>query len=65
MPEQDMKYAFVDNRAMYLGDMIDLIIKKDPCTNKVYAIKKLDHTSHLKFIPKNTHKIEANHVTKK
>ena len=77
MPEQDMKDDFVDgllpiyklfiidNHAMNLGDMIDLMVKKEPCINKICAMKKFDHASFPKLIYEDPHKVEENHITHK
>lgn len=56
MPKQDLKYAFANgilpiyklffifNHDMSLGDMIDIVIKKEPCIKKLYAMKNNDNT---------------------
>ena len=77
MPKQDLKYAFangllpiyklfiISNHDMSLGDMIDIVIKKEPCIKKLYAKKNNENTHCKKSIPKYTNKIEANNVTHK
>jgi len=75
MSEQDLKDAFVNgllpiyklfvisNHDMSLGDMIDIIIKKEPCIKKFYAMKNKDNTQ--KFILEHTNRTKANNVTHK
>lgn len=58
------KLFFSDNHTS-LGDMIDIIIKKEPCINKIYAMKKHDPISPLKVILEHTQMAKANHVTHK
>lgn len=77
MLEQDMKDAFsnglfpiyklfiIDNHDMSLGNMIYLIIMKEPCINKIYATKKHDRTSPSKVILEHTHTAKVNHNTHK
>ena len=45
--------------------MIDLVIKKESCINKNYAMKKHDHTFKPKVIFEPPSKVEANHATHK
>ena len=46
-----------------LGAMIDLLLRKEPCINKLYAMKKHDHDSPLEFILEHTNRAEENNVT--
>lgn len=43
--------------------MIDLIIKKEPCINKLYAMRKLDHASPPKSILEHINRFEENNIT--
>lgn len=77
IPEQDMKDAFsngllpiyklffIDNHDMSLDNMIDLILKKEPCITKIYAMKKHGYTSPPNIVLEHTPKAEENHVTHK
>lgn len=59
MPEQDLKEVFacgllpiyklyiIHNHNISLGDMIDFVIKKETCINKICTIKNKDHASPL------------------
>lgn len=60
--EQELKHIFtdsllpifklfiIDNHVISLGDMIDILIKKEPCINKLYAMKKHDYNSQPKGV---------------
>ena len=68
MPKQELKDAFangllpifrlfiISHNDILLGDMIDFVIKKEPCINKIYAMKNKDHASPLKFVLENTNR---------
>lgn len=74
MLEQDLKDTFtngllpiynlfiISNHDMSLGDMIDIIIKKEPYIKKIYTMK---NNNTQKFIPKNTNRAEVNNITYK
>ena len=77
MPEQDLKDAFlyglspiyklfiISNHDMSLGDMIDIVIKKEPCIKILYAMKNNDNTHHKKLISENINRPKVNNVTHK
>jgi len=48
---------------MSLGDIIDIVIKKEPCINKLYAMKN-KYNSH-NVVLENLHRAKANTVTHK
>ena len=50
---------------MYLSDMIELVLKKEPCIKKLYALRNVDYASPPKVIFEVTQIVEENHITHK
>ena len=75
MDEHELKHIFLNGvfpiyklfviyiHDMYLGDMIEIITKKEPCIKILSAMKHVDHASLVKPITETQTKVEANHVT--
>lgn len=76
MEEHELKQIFVDsifpsyklfvisNHDLSLGDMIDIITKKESCINKLYTMKNFEVASPIQSTT-NHLKVEANTVTHK
>jgi len=64
MPKQDLKYTFANallhaykllvssNRDMTLGDMMDVVFKKEPCIKKLYTICNNSTPTYQKMVQK-------------